>query len=520
MNEPGSLIIQNHIERKREKSMNKFLRKAMILALAGTMTLGMGSIALAEEQVDDVTRDAISQFTEDGVKASTGVDSFYLIKDYDSFDKTSESPSSASPAETFTYKITPYAVWNAGSTYSAQSTFTGTATAITTANMPMLTLSDGKGVSGEGVKRTLTVDQTVSIGDAKYESTPDTRNTGDKKTEIKLPTYETVGDYWYKVEEQLGTTTGVLYGTNSTLTSGSTTDVTAANGNHNRTYYIHVQVTETSNAAGTSELVKNVTMHKTAPDASLLNARYNDQNNTNDYYTQDNKVNAIENRYYAGELVIKKEVTGNAGDKDQYFEVTVVFTKPEGTVVNSDIPFTAVAKSGNDYTSTNFVIKGQNSMADTTGKTVINWTGTEPATAERTATCTFYVKDDTTVTFSNIPYGIDYTIKETQPANDTYTHSFAFADTNDGTAKFDNVVLTTDGVTAEDSSKSGEEKWDAAGAAGSITDHNDTVTITNNKVSTIDVGVITSNAPYAAMLVFAGLAVLLYVRRRKNMIEE
>ena len=513
MNEPGSLIIQNHIERKREKSMNKFLRKAMILALAGTMTLGMGSIALAEEQVDDVTRDATSQFTEAGMKASTGVDLFYLIKDYDSFDKTSESPSSASPAETFTYKITPYAVWNAGSTYSAQSTFTGTATAITKANMPMLTLSDGNGVTGTEADRTLTVNQAVEIGDAKNESTPDTENTADKKTAIKLPTYETVGDYWYKVEEVLGTTTGVLYGTNSTLTSGSATNVTAANGNHNRTYYIHVQVTETSNAAGTSTLVKNVTMHKTAPETDLTNEEYNAENNTNAYYTQGNKVNAIENRYYAGELVIKKEVTGNAGDRDQYFEVTVVFTKPAGTVVNSDIPFTAVAKSGNDYTSTSFVIKGQNSMADTTGKTVINWTGTDPATAERTATCTFYVKDDTTVTFSNIPYGINYTIQETKPKNDTYKHQFTFT-SGDGTAKFDSQDLTTDqGTTALTNDFTDK-------AVGSITDQNDTVTITNNKVSTIDVGVITSNAPYAAMLVFAGLAVLLYVRRRKNMIEE
>ena len=211
--------------------------------------------------------------------------------------------------------------------------------------------------------------------------------------------------------------------------------------------------------------------------------------------------------------MIKKEVTGNAGDKDQYFEVTVVFTKPAGTVVNSDIPFTAVAKSGNDYTSTNFVIKGQNSMADTTGKTVVNWTGTDPATAARTATCTFYVKDDTTVTFSNIPYGINYTIQETKPENDTYRHQFTFAN-GDDIAKFDGQDLTADqGTTALTDDFTDK-------AAGSITDQNDTVTITNNKVSTIDVGVITSNAPYAAMLVFAGLAVLLYVRRRKNMIEE
>ena len=514
MNEPGSLIIQNHIERKREKSMNRFLRKAMILALAGTMTLGMGSIALAEEQVDDVTRDAASQFTEDGTKASTGVDSFYLIKDYNSLGKTSEAPNSSSPAETFTYKITPYAVWNAGSTYSNQSTFTGTATAITKANMPMLTLSDGNGVTGTEADRTLTVNQAVEIGDAKYESTPDTENIADKKTAIKLPTYETVGDYWYKVEEVLGTTTGVLYGTNSTLTSGSATNVTAANGNHNRTYYIHVQVTETSNAAGTSTLVKNVTMHKTAPETDLTNEKYNAENNTNAYYTQGNKVNAIENRYYAGELVIKKEVTGNAGDKDQYFEVTVVFTKPAGTVVNSDIPFTAVAKSEGDvYTSTSYMIVGQNSGTEKADVEKIQWIGAGTDTAEKTATCTFYVKDNTTVTFSNIPYGINYTIQETKPENDTYRHQFTFAN-GDSIAKFDGQDLTADqGTTALTDDFTDK-------AAGSITDQNDTVTITNNKVSTIDVGVITSNAPYAAMLVFAGLAVLLYVRRRKNMIEE
>ena len=496
--------------------MNKFLRKAMILALAGTMTLGMSSTALAAESTD-VTRDNTSKFTESGTKASTGVenDLFYLIKDYDSYDKTSEAPKSNSPAETFTYEITPYAVWNAGSTYDSSADFTGAATAITTANMPMLTLSDETGVTGEGVNRKLTVNQNVSIGDAKYESESDTQNTKDNKTAIKLPTYETVGDYWYKVEELLGNTTGVLYGTNSILTSGTQEDVTAANGNHNRTYYIHVQVTETSNEVGNSALVKNVTMHQTAPSATLTNAQYNATDNTKDYYISGNKVNAIENRYYAGELVIKKEVTGNAGDKDQYFEVTVVFKKPEGTVVNSDIPFTAVAKdSTNTYTSTNFVIKGQTSQANAEGKTVINWVGTDPATSVKTATCKFYVKDNTTVTFSNIPYGINYTIQETKPENDTYKHQFTFESADTTRPKFDGQDLTTDAGTSELTDNFTDL------AVGSITDDLDTVTITNDKQSTIDVGVITSNAPYAAMLVLAAIAVLLYVRRRKNMIEE
>ena len=483
--------------------MNKFLRKAMILALAGTMTLGMSSTALAAESAD-VTRDAASHFTEGGTKASTGVadDLFYLIKDYDSYDKTGESPYSKSPAEIFTYEITPYAVWNAGSTY--KNNFTGVATKITKDNMPMLTLANGGGV----VDRKLTVKQQVRPGNAKFENEADMENAGDNKTAIKLPTYETVGDYWYKVEELLGNTTGVLYGTNSEVNG----DVTAVNGYHNRTYYIHVQVTEINNKVGTSTLVKNVTMHKTAPNAKLTNAQYNATDNTKDYYVSGNKVNAIENRYYAGELVIKKEVTGNAGDKDQYFEVTVVFTKPAGTVVNSDIPFTAVAKNDNTYTSTNYTIVGQQSK--TTAKNSIKWEGFGKDTNKKSATCTFYVKDNTTVTFSNIPYGINYTIQETKPENDTYKHIFTFESEDTNTPQFDGQGLTADAGT-KDLTDNFEES-----AVGSITDNLDTVTITNDKQSTIDVGVITSNAPYAAMLVLAGLAVLLYVRRRKNMIEE
>ncbi|MDD5803094.1 MAG: hypothetical protein PUE78_02095, partial [Clostridia bacterium] len=65
-----------------------------------------------------------------------------------------------------------------------------------------------------------------------------------------------------------------------------------------------------------------------------------------------------------------------------------------------------------------------------------------------------------------------------------------------------------------------DSNWNTASATGSITDASDTVTITNTKVSTIDVGVITSNAPYVAMLLLVAAAAFVFVHRRKNMIEE
>lgn len=520
--------------------MNKFLRKAMVLVLAGTMTMGMGTTVFADDTAD-VTRDSTSQFTTGGTSASTGVtdDTFYLIKDYDSVNPIDIDPKSKSPAEIFTYEITPYAVWNAGSTYTNSSEHIGGATKIDTSNMPMLQKGSSTGVTYEEsvANRKLTVKQSVGVGAAKYEDPESTND--DEKAEIKLPKYNTVGDYWYKVEEKDGQTTGVIYGTNSNARESTGINLTEDNANYSKIYYIHVQVTETNTTAdgeATSKLVSNVTMHKSAPKIDTTNEDYNNKyaqnadSKSDGLYKASNKVNAIENRYYAGNLVIKKEVTGNAGDKSQYFEVTVKFTKPAGTIVNSDIPFTAVKKDNakNTYTSTDFVIKGQNSNADVGNKEVIKWMNADNAEANSTstevstATCTFWVEDNTTVTFSNIPYGINYTVAEAKPNDNTYTNKFIF-DQIDTQIQFDGETLTTDtNKQSEDTTKqnTGDFFGEGNGASGSISDKSDVLIITNYKESVIDIGVITSNAPYVAVLILAAAALVIYTRRRKDMFEE
>jgi len=257
-------------------------------------------------------------------------------------------------------------------------------------------------------------------------------------------------------------------------------------------------------------------MHTSAPAAGLTNAQYNALNepdNTNTHYAAGNKVNAIENQYYAGDLVIKKEVTGNAGVKNDYFKVTVVFTKPAGTVVNSDIPFTAylLDESKSKYTSTPITIKGQyyTGAEDTT---ILKWTTSDTSVA--TATAEFYVKDNDTVTFSNIPYGINYTVQEEKPADDTYKNTITFKDgTKDTTAKFDGQDLTADTDSAALSADFSKQ------AVGSISDPRDVITIENKKVTTIDIGVLLSNAPFFAMLGVAA-AGLIALFRRKRRIEE
>lgn len=483
-----------------------FKTMAAAIAVTGTMAMTMGMSMSAFAATSNLN-------TKSTVTDADDTTTINLIKDYDSFAPTAAAPLSKSPADKFTYTIKPYKVWNAGNVYSSAGS--GDATQITAANMPMPTVNTQDDVTdialdGENAERTLTFKLSVPENAAKYEETADNVNAGDKSVKVTLPEYTTVGDYWYEVKETDSDkkTTGVIYATNS-LPGTDETDISKENGGHNRTYYIHVQVTQ-----GTSKLVRTVTMHQSAPATTLTNAGYNAKANTNVYYDSANKVNAIENRYYAGDLVIKKEVTGNAGDKSEYFEVTVTFTKPAGTYVNSDITYSAVFKDGNTYTSKDCVIKGQYYNKDEDIPTIVKWSNSSNEMA--TATCVFYVKDNSTVTFSNIPYGINYSISEALDTDDTYQNKIAFTSTKDTDYTFDNKTLTQD-----NDSNSAEFSSDATKTAvGSISDARDEVTITNKKENTIDVGVLLSNAPYAAMLALAGTAGVVFVKRRKKDIED
>ncbi len=482
--------------------------------------LGTGVTAYAA----DVDRGAASKFTygpETDAYATTDIDSFYLIKDYDSVNSAANAPKSISPADTFIYTIEPYSVWNAGNTDSEE----GAATPITKDNMPMLYARDNEEnkytatPNGSNETRKLVINQSVDTGAAKdSESAAETKETEDAtdhKALISLPIYSTVGDYWYKVEETLGNTTGVLYGTNSNKVSDSTDEST--NGGFTGVYYIHVQVTESGTAAGDPTLLRSVTMHKSAPATSLSNADYNGSGNIDNFYKAGNKVNAIENQYYAGDLVIKKKVTGNAGDKNKFFKVTVTFTKPQGTVINSDIVCNNAYLLGEDgkYTNTSSIkISGQYSESTTPTDRNRYWTGGSVDTDAKTVSCDFYVKDDTTVTFSNIPYGINYTVEETVPSGDTYKNEIKF--TSNSKDEAEKVLFNGKALTADTDSASMDDSANTKTATGSISDAHDEVTIENNKVKSVDIGVFLSNAPFIALLGVAGAGAAVLVRRKRR----
>lgn len=468
--------------KERKLKMNKLLRKVMVLALAGTMTVGMNATVFAEDSNLNTKTETLAD-NDDTLTIN-------LLKDY--VNGTNNQENTESPAETFIFTIERYGLWNVGEDGNGKAKYTKD-------NMP--TFNSGTTESSSGIFK-------ISVKAGKAGKA---ENTGADKSSVALtvPTYEAVGDYWYKVTETDNNVAGVIYGTNDNETDTGAND----NNGHKGIYYIHVQVT---NASTKGNYIRTVTLHKTAPDLSATtNAAYESwykDNNKNSENETAKKVNDIQNKYYAGSLNITKTVTGNAGDKNELFEVKVKFTNDSNASMKSNITYK------NYYDEKGNVIYNATKLIWEDGVTIQNDTITH---SKETTEVSFYIKDGTTVTFDNIPYGVTYTITETQPTDDKYTHEFAYTDSQESNeGKFNGNDTKEDSVTAEKTSGTAEKKWNAASATGSITDASDTVTITNTKVSTIDVGVITSNAPYVAMLLLVAAAAFVFVHRRKNMIEE
>lgn len=169
------------------------------------------------------------------------------------------------------------------------------------------------------------------------------------------------------------------------------------------------------------------------------------------------KSGEFNNEYSAGSLSVKKTVTGIMGDQQKEFTVKVTFNAPAGDTVRGDITY----------------VDGGESKIIAAGA---GWTGSQEVEIT--------LKHDETVTFTNIPYGVTYTVVE----ND-------YTDKKDG--GYDAASYNFDDT---------NKKIDSA---------KDTVTITNNKGGTVDTGINMDSMPYILMLavVFMGLFVFFSKKR-------
>lgn len=170
---------------------------------------------------------------------------------------------------------------------------------------------------------------------------------------------------------------------------------------------------------------------------------------------------AFTNTYNAGTLKVEKTVKGNMSDYDQYFTFKVVFNANGydvskaniGVIYHSDHETAdGSAAPGNQPDTISFGEKGN----------------------------TFYLKHGDTIAFTNVPYGVTYTVEETDKAGYTATGEVATAN------EFD-------------------QREEDVAIVNTLGDGN------------IDTGVILDNAPYILMLaVVAGGAMTLVIKKRRE----
>ena len=246
---------------------------------------------------------------------------------------------------------------------------------------------------------------------------------------VTADSYQSVGYYYYEFREKAGNTAGVTYAADTCA----------------------VRVTVVNDDSGALK-IDSVRLYKVNADGSL-----------------GDKAENVTNEYAAGSLSISKTVTGNMGDRNKEFDVTVSFTAPDGTEIHAPIAIsTSAGITGNP---TEAVIDAAN-------------TG---------ATASVKVKDGTTVVFSNIPKGVTYQVKETQA--DGY-HTPKYNGTESAGGKSGTITDTAAGT----------------GTVGMA----QSVEIENKRETTIDTGIFLSNLPYVLVLAGIAAAALLFFAGKKR----
>ena len=353
-------------------------KKLLSLVLALTMTLSMGTVAMADEPMD----------------ASVTTNTVTIYKDYVA-NEENDHDTAKSPAETLSFTVNSVSIEDAGTNANG-------VVDITVDSMPKPTIDN---VSIE--------EDAADINDGtKHEIT------------VKLPAYSVVGVYTYEITENDGNMAGVEYLRHP------------------------IKLVVTVQQAENGKIVVAGVHCEDPEDGDAV------------------KVDSFENTYSAGKLAISKTVTGNLGDQTKKFNVKVTFNAPTGETVGAAITYRV----------------GTEALEITKEE----WNN---GTVEKIIA----LKHGETITFENIPYGVKYTVEETDYTADGY--DAAVYRGTDITNK--NIQFTGDNSVTEGSTEKPENiSIDAA---------EQNVTIENHKAAEVDTGINLDSMPY--ILILAAVAV-------------
>ena len=262
-------------------------------------------------------------------------------------------------------------------------------------------------------------------------------------------TFTEPGVYRYVITEQ--ETTGakaVTYDTQA-ATPGS------------KVRYLDVYVADVINAL----TVRSYVMHETATVVA----------NNDDDGKADDKSNSYVNEISTKDLEFGKEVTGNQGSKDKYFEFQLAISNAQANTTYS-IDLTSAEASPTKTDATTY-----SSMTNPTSFTT-NGTGD--------ATITFYLKDGQYIKIPGLPDGYGYTLTETA---EDYASSATISAANGKGG-----VAYSDGVTGTNVSTDIKTGF------------------TNDRTGIIPTGVIMTIAPFAIGICVFGAIIIFIICRRKR----
>lgn len=416
--------------------MKKTTRSILSLCLAVIMIAAMATTAFAEQ----------TSFNEKKTVTAEDDTSKVTLTKY--YELLGDLTNGKSPTEEFVVTIEPYDVKNAP-------------VGIALTNLPRI----GAAVEGSTQKGTATLTGYVGSDIATEVTIGSNKHTMVKLTaEIAIPAvgpngFPEVGDFYYKVTENAGTTAGVTYDPS--------------------VYIMHVQVVKVD-----GQSIRLVTLHTTTKGtdgAITMHA---------------SKTDHIENKYSNGDLIISKTVSGNSGEREKYFGVLVTFTAPTGKTVLNDIVVAngkglvldSVDDANKDPEDSDLEDL-EEVEADADG-----WTDSK--------TVVVYLKHGDSVTFSNLPKDMTYKVQELSYADAGYAAPTYALDKEAGAEEGDDIK--------------GSE-WDKY-VEGKISDLEDTVSITNSKDTTIDIGVVLEDAPFVMLIAVSvvALGAVLVIRRKRE----
>lgn len=318
--------------------------------------------------------------------------------------------------------------------------------------------------------------QEISIGTAADETTNNVTFTKGAATNggatagisirADISKYERPGVYFYDFQEKAGDTAGVVYNSD--------------------TYRLMLPVVyETDNTTLKFDTNSIHIIRATKAEDNSISYPYESGSTT----AFANKVNTIENQYLAGGLKIQKFVTGNLGDKDKAFTITVTLNAPENKVVKSDIKLKV----------TNPPVKNSIKVGQDTLKKDENDDGyTIVGDGWSSKTIEFQVKNKSEYNLVNIPADVTYTVSES--VDNDYVATFSDGSKDISTATKNGKVTMTKAATMDATLQ--------------------TVIISNRNETTLDTGVFLNNMPYIVLVAAAGIALVFFMKNQKHQEQE